>query len=210
MTSMQRKILICLQELQRCCTWHSCRVLSQNRSAECRQGADIIITKQLLRVQRCRCRAVLSLCWLLTQATTKNDGLNITSKENSHVILSFWYNSTFFLLSWQLLQLEPARFQGRVRPDQREDLRLTWKLNRQCRIMTTVKFWPERKNIFFSEAAHSLSCWLVLRLSSIPKVTKERKLTQLIMNPNRKMADEFVMYKSSRGVEPGTTNTTNL
>ena len=101
----------------------------------------------IIRVKRFRCRAFLSFCWLLVQTRRKTMGL--TSKENSTVSffkILFWYNSTFFSLSWQLLQHVTARFQGRVRPNKRKNLKLIWKFS--CGVMITTKFWAERHSYF--------------------------------------------------------------
>ena len=87
---------------------------------------------------------VIGSCLKLRQRT-----MSLTSKENSTLSLSFWYNSTFFLLSWQLLQLERARFQGRVWPDQREDLKLV-----EAGTTTFDKFsWPSERDL------HSEDLW---------------------------------------------------
>ena len=79
--------------------------------------------------------------------------------------MSFLYNSIFFLLSSQLVQRETAKFQGRFRPDQWVNLKLTGKIDSSVVELCLLSSFEQKKKPFFTlEAVHiTLSCWLVSR-----------------------------------------------
>ena len=79
--------------------------------------------------------------------------MGLTCKENNRC-------EFFFILVQQqqllavLSTVSTSNGQGRVRPDQRNSLKLTWKFS--CRVMIAIKFWAERKSYFFCVRHFSL------------------------------------------------------